>query len=98
MDYVTFASQMLGGVIAAFLVGALLRQLSLGPFGHVIVGLVGGSLGGLVLTEYLRLAPAGQPDGTISEPSAIVLQILSGGAGGAVLMILTGLIVGRCRR
>lgn len=98
MDYVTFASQMLGGVIAAFLVGALLRQLSLGTFGHVIVGLVGGSVGGLVLTDYLQLAPAGHADGTIAEPSAVALQIVSGGAGGAVLMILTGLIIGLCRR
>jgi hypothetical protein len=98
MDYVTFATQVLGGIIAAFAAGALLRPLSLGTLGNVVAGGVGGGLGGLILTRYLDLAPAGHPDGTVAEPVAVVLQIASGGAGGAVLMILTGLIVGLCRR
>lgn len=98
MDYVSFASQILGGVIAAVLLGALLLRMSLGTLGNVIVGIVGGSLGGLILTQYLHLAAAGHPDGTMAEPGAVILQIASGGAGGAVLMILTALIVGCCRR
>jgi hypothetical protein len=92
MDYVTLASQLLGGVLAAVLGGALLRDLALGAFGSVIVGIVGGALGGLILTSYLSLAPAGGPDGTIGEPVAVLAQVASGGAGGAVLMILTGLL------
>jgi hypothetical protein len=98
MDYVSFASQILGGVIAAVLLGAFVRRLSLGTVGNVIVGVVGGGLGGLILTQYLNLAPAGDADGTAAEPGAVILQIMSGGAGGAALMIMTALIVGCCRR
>jgi len=97
MDYVTLASQVLGGIIAAFLVGAFLRGLGLGLFGSVIVGVVGGALGGLVLTDYLSLAPAGHSDGTMAEPVAVIAQIASGGAGGAVLAVLTGLLKGLVR-
>jgi hypothetical protein len=92
MDYVTLASQLLGGVLAAFLAGVLLRGLALGASGSVIVGIVGGALGGLILTNYLSLAPAGRPDGTTAEPIAVLAQVASGCAGGAVLMILTGLL------
>jgi hypothetical protein len=98
MDYVTFATQVVGGIAAAIIAGLLWRPLSLGVLGNVIAGIVGGGLGGLILTQYLDLAPAGQPDGTIAEPSAVLMHIASGGAGGAALMILTGLIIGPRQR
>jgi hypothetical protein len=98
MDYVSFASQILGGVIATVLMGAFVRRLSLGTLGNVIVGFVGGSLGGLILADCLHLPPAGHADGTAAEPGAVILHIASGGAGGAALMIVTALIVGCCRR
>lgn len=98
MDYVTFATQGLGGIVAAFIAGLLRPQLSLGLLGNVIAGIVGGGLGGLILTQYLDLAPAGHPDGTLAEPIAILLQIASGGAGGGALTILTGLVIGLSKR
>lgn len=92
MDYVTLACQLLGGVLGALLAGALLGNLSLGALGNTIVGCVGGPLGGLVLTGYLTLAPAGLPDGTIAEPAAVLGQVASGAAGGAILVVLVGLL------
>jgi uncharacterized membrane protein YeaQ/YmgE (transglycosylase-associated protein family) len=92
MDYVTLASQQFGGVLAAFLVGTLLRNLELGVVGNLVVGIVGGALGGLVLAQYLDLAPVALPDGTVGDPVALFTQIAVGAAGGALLAIVTGLL------
>jgi len=92
MDYVTLASQLLGGVTAAFLAGWVLRDLDLGILGSIVVGIVGGGLGGLILTDYLGLVPAGLPGGRMAPPLSVLAQIAAGAAGGAVLMIVTGLL------
>jgi len=92
MDYLTLACQLLGGVLAAFLAAALLQGLTFRALGSVVVGIVGGALGGLILADYLSLAPAVLPDGSANAPFAALLQVAGGAAGGAVLMILTGLI------
>lgn len=92
MDWVTLACQLLGGVLGALLAGALLGKLSLGALGNTIVGCVGGPLGGLILTRYLALAPAGLADGSIAEPAALLGQVASGAAGGLVLVVLVALL------
>jgi len=94
LDYVTLACQLLGGVLGALLSGAIFRRLSLGALGNTVVGCVGGPLGGLILTGYLTLAPVGLPDGSIAEPATALGQIAGGAAGGAVLVILVGLLKG----
>lgn len=95
MDYATLAVQLAGGVLGTLLAALLLRELSLGFLGNVVVGIVGGALSGLILTDYLALAPAGLPDGTFAEPEAILAQAVAGGAGGAILMMATGFLTGR---
>jgi uncharacterized membrane protein YeaQ/YmgE (transglycosylase-associated protein family) len=94
MDTITLATQLLGGLIAAVLAGAMLSELSLGIFGNAIAGIVGGALAGLILPGFLGLAAAAGPDGSIGESMAVLAQAASGAAGGAALMILTGLVVG----
>jgi uncharacterized membrane protein YeaQ/YmgE (transglycosylase-associated protein family) len=97
MDYVTLASQLLGGVTAAFLAGRVLRDLDLGIVGDVVVGIVGGSLAGLILTNYLSLVPAGLPDGRMAPPLSVLAQIAAGATGGVILLILTGLLTSLVR-
>ena len=97
MDYVTLAFQLLGGALGALLAGALPGSVSLGALGNAIVGCVGGPSGGLILTGYLVLGPAALADGTIAEPVAVLGQVLSGAAGGAILVILVGLLKGLVR-
>ncbi len=97
MDYVTLAIQLLGGTLGALVAAALPGGVSLGSFGNAIVGCVGGSVGGLVLTGYLALGPAALADGTIAEPAAVLAQVLSGAAGGAILVIIVGLLKGLVR-
>ena len=92
MDYVTLACQLIGGFFGAMLAGTLFGNLSLSALGNAIVGCVGGPLGGLILTDHLTLAPAALPDGAIAEPAAVLGQAASGAAGGAVLMVLVGLL------
>ncbi|MCP4781862.1 MAG: hypothetical protein GY877_14330 [Hyphomicrobium sp.] len=50
-----------------------------------------------VLTGYLALGPAALADGTIAEPAAVLVQVLSGAAGDAILVILVGLLKGLVR-
>ena len=97
MDYVTLAFQLLGGALGALLAGALPGSISLGALGNAIVGCVGGPSGGLILTGYLALGPAALADGTIAEPAAVLGQVLSGAAGGAILVMLVGLLKGLVR-
>lgn len=97
MDYVTLAFQLLGGALGALLAGALPGSARLGTLGNAIVGCVGGPVGGLVLTSYLALGPAALADGTIAEPAAVLGQVLSGAAGGAILAIIVGLLKGLVR-
>lgn len=97
MDYVTLASQQLGGVLGAFLIGVLVRGLALGVLGSLIVGLVGGAAGGLILTQCLNLPPVLLAGGFIGEPTAALVQIASGAAGGAVLAIITRLLMSLVR-
>jgi len=95
MEYATLAMQLAGGVLGTLLAAVLLRELSLGFLGNVVVGIVGGALGGLILTDALALAPASLPEGTWAGPEAILAQIAAGAAGGAILMLATGFITGR---
>ncbi len=92
MDYVTPASQLLGGILGAGIVALALRRLALEPLGSLIIGIVGGSLGGLVATSTFGMPPAALPDGALATPAAIAAQVAGGGAGGALLAILTGFL------
>lgn len=73
-----------GGNLAAM---ALKRQ-SLGLLGNSIAGLLGGGLGGQALA---LLGGGGDTLGGL-DLTAILGQVASGGAGGAVLMVLVSLL------
>ena len=81
--------QLISGAVGGNAVGALVKSLSLGTIGNSLAGVVGGGVGGQILSMALGAgaAPAGGMD-----IGAIVSQVASGGVGGGVLMAIIGLI------
>ncbi len=82
--------QLIAGVIGGNGAGSALKDYSLGGLGNTIVGAIGGVGGAQALQAFIP-ALAGA---TGSEPDvgAIVGQLVGGGASGAILTILVGLV------
>lgn len=88
MDIVTLVFSLISGAVGGNVAGALMRDYSLGTAGNSIAGVVGGGVGGWVLGA-LGAAAAGGAGLTLAS---IVSSILSGGIGGAILMLLIGMV------
>ena len=71
----------------------MLKKYSLGTVGNSIVGLLGGGLGGKLLSMLGlgAVAATGAGDGGLDIMS-IVSSLASGGVGGGVLMTVIGLV------
>ena len=91
MDIVTLLIQLISGALGGNVAGGLLKNLSLGTLGNSVAGAVGGGLGGTILSSMLNLPAVG---GGAMDPMAILGQVVSGGAGGGVLMAIIGLVRG----
>jgi len=72
---------LISGGVGGNIAGALLKNFSLGPIGNTIVGLIGGGAGGQLLSAM-----------GVLQSSGMVGDIAGSGVGGAVLMIIVGLI------
>jgi uncharacterized membrane protein YeaQ/YmgE (transglycosylase-associated protein family) len=92
---ISLVSGALGGNAA----GGLLKKYSLGTIGNSIVGILGGGIGGYVLnalglggaSEVVAGAAEAVSGGGL-ELSSIVGNLVSGGAGGGILLTIVGLI------
>ena len=92
--------EIIAGVIGGNAAGAAVKNYSLGPAGNSIAG----GIGGLVLGQILAALGLGEPaTGTATaggamppgaglDIGALIGQLIGGGAGGAVLTIIVGLI------
>jgi hypothetical protein len=87
MDLVGLIVQLVSGAVGGNLAGAALKNFSLGPAGNSIVGVLGGGIGGQILTMLMGGAPAGGLDA-----AGIVSSIAGGGVGGGLLMTIVGLV------
>ncbi len=83
-----FIIQLIAGAIGGNAAGMVLKNYSLGTLWNSVVGIVGGGLGGQVLGMFgLTMGGGGGLDiGTI------VGQILSGGVGGGILLVVVGVV------
>lgn len=79
--------QLISGAVGGNLAGALMKKLSLGTLGNSLVGILGGGIGGQILSALG--VSAGEGAGGIGN---IIGDIGSGGVGGAVLLFIVGLI------
>lgn len=73
--------QLITGALGGNAAGALLKNYSLGPLLNTVVGLIGGA-GGANLLEKLN----------INLGSGFVNDVAGAGTGGAVLLIIVGII------
>lgn len=90
MDLVSLLIQLLSGAVGGNLLGALLRNLSLGRSGNTLAGIVGGGLGGQVFDSALGTARIMASNGI--DAGIIITEIVGGGIGGAVLAFAVGLL------
>ncbi len=91
MDILTLLIQLVSGALGGNIAGSLFKNLSLGTLGNSIAGIAGGGIGGTILGSLLNLPVATSAAGGL-DPMAILTQVLSGGAGGGVLMAIIGII------
>lgn len=85
MDIVTLLVQLISGAIGGNVAGGILKKLSLGSVGNSIVGILGGGLGGVLLSA-LGVETGGVNAGTV------IGSMAAGGIGGGVLMTVVGAI------
>lgn len=92
MDIVSLLIQLASGALGGNVAGSLLKNLSLGTLGNSLAGIVGGGLGGQILGPLLAGgAPAVAAGGGL-DIASILTQVVSGGAGGGVMMAVVGLL------
>ena len=72
---------LISGGVGGNIAGALLKNFSLGTLGNTIVGLLGGGIGEKILTATGLL-----------QGSSVVGDVAGSGIGGAILMVIVGLI------
>src|SRR3954451_3821619 len=82
--------QLISGVVGGNAVGAALKDYNLGSLGNTIAGALGGVGGGQLLLAAMP-AIAGAAGGSL-DVGAIISQIVGGGAGGAILTGIAGLV------
>ncbi len=85
--------QLIIGAIGGNGAGAILKNQSLGTMGNTIAGVVGGGLGGQILSQLMN-HPAADAVAGAAASGNLVADIAGGGIGGAVLMIIVSVIKG----
>ena len=76
IDITTLVVHLVSGVIGAIIAGVIFRKISLGGLGNAVAGLIGGGVGGALLTTLFALPEASFAAGM--EPMAIVHQAAAG--------------------
>ena len=92
MDMVSLIISLISGAVGGNIAGAAMKEKSLGVLGNSIAGIVGGGIGSWILSAMgvLKMAAgAGALD-----VGSIIGNIAGSGVGGAVLMLIIGLIKG----
>jgi hypothetical protein len=93
MNIVGLVIQLVSGAVGGNIAGAILKKYNLGPIGNSIVGLIGGGLGGQLLsmlTSHGAVAAGASAGGM--DVSSIISSVAGGGVGGGVVMAIVGLI------
>jgi len=88
MSIIPLVIQLLSGAAGGNIVGKLFPNLNLGTLANSISGIVGGGIGGSILS---MLGMSAAPSGAL-DIGSIIGSVASGGVGGGVLMFIIGLI------
>jgi hypothetical protein len=97
MDITSLIIQLIAGAIGGNVAGGALKNFSLGPLWNSVLGIVGGGVGGQIVSAILG-GGAGMPDAAAAAAGgglsleSIIGSIAGGGVGGGVLMLIVGAI------
>jgi hypothetical protein len=83
--------QLIAGVVGGNAAGAALKDYNLGGLGNTIAGAIGGVGGGQILQALIPAIAAAAGGGGL-DIGALIGQIVGGGAGGAILTVIAGLV------
>ena len=83
--------QLVAGVVGGNAAGAAMKDYNLGNIGNTIAGAIGGVGGGQILQALIPAIASAAGGGSL-DLGAIVGQIVGGGAGGAILTVIAGLV------
>ena len=83
--------QLVSGAVGGNLAGRLLKQYDLGTLGNSVAGILGGGVGGQLLSILVPALGAAAAGGGLNL-SAILGQVVGGGIGGSVLLVVVGII------
>jgi uncharacterized membrane protein YeaQ/YmgE (transglycosylase-associated protein family) len=97
MDLVGLIVSLVSGAAGANIAGALLKEKSLGVLGNSIAGIVGGGLGGQILSAIGLVGGAATGAGTEAaagglDIGGIIANIAGSGVGGGILLAVVGWI------
>ena len=90
MNWMPILIQLISGGVGGNIAGVLLKKLNLGPIGNTIAGILGG-VGGGQLLGMLTGAVAPAASGGL-DTSSILSSVGGAGVGGAVIMVIAGLV------
>ena len=85
---------MLAGLVGSNIASAVAHEHRFGFWGHSLVGIVTGGLGGLLLQKYASTVVTA--NGSLNEPTQVQIfasQALTGAVIGAIAMMATGFII-----
>src|SRR5262245_65033806 len=96
MDWIGLIIQLVLGAVGGHAGAAVVKNASLGSTGNSIVGAIGGIVLGQILQGMMGgAAPPADPAATAEAASnigAYIRDVVGGGAGGAILTVIAGLI------
>ena len=87
--YIGLIIQLISGAIGGDIAGNVPKQYDFGTIGNSVAGIIGGGVGGQLLTALIGNGAAA---GGTTDISSIIAQIAGGGVGGSLLMSIVGLI------
>lgn len=88
---VNLVVQLISGAVGGNLAGAASKNIDLGTLWNSVAGIVGGGIGGQILSAVLGAGAAGAAGGGL-DIGSIIQQVAGGGVGGAVLLAIVGII------
>jgi uncharacterized membrane protein YeaQ/YmgE (transglycosylase-associated protein family) len=88
MEYLPLIIQLITGAGGGNAAAKLMKKLDLGIVGNSIAGIIGGGLGGQLLS---MLGIGAGPSGAM-DLSTILGSVASGGVGGGVLLAIVGVV------
>ena len=92
MDISSLLIEAISGAVGGNVAVATMKKNSLGTLGNSIAGMLGGGLGGQILSAVLGSGAAMEGAATGSGMDAMISQMAGGGVGGAVIIAVIGAI------